>query len=199
MTKCCRWDFKHHFWNVSVFPKCRWYSKVHVIKVLKEPVIGFWDPRLKNSLDIYLKRMRMFYFIPVKNNQSNPHTWGFCKVLKQAKDTKCALFSNVLIYQLNNIFSSSMSDLCSFSYLCLMSGMLMQLAEATAAKGTNLPIRGETRWKTHREGKTRKTKMYLIIVFIEMLHLLMTDQTYFLYIKIQWKLTGGAELKQDSN
>lgn len=61
----------------------------------------------------------------------------------------------------------------------------MQLAEATAAKGTNLPIRGETRWKTQREGKTRKIKMYLIIVFIEMLHLLMTDQTYFLYIKIQ--------------
>lgn len=32
-----------------------------------------------------------------------------------------------------------------------------------------------------------------------MLHLLMTDQTYFLYIKIQWKLTGGAEVEQDSN
>lgn len=60
----------------------------------------------------------------------------------------------------------------------------MQLAEATAAKGTNLPIRGETRWKTER-GEKRKIKMYIIIVFIEMLHLLMTDQTYFLYIKIQ--------------
>lgn len=32
-----------------------------------------------------------------------------------------------------------------------------------------------------------------------MLHLLMTDQTYFLYIKIQWKLTGGAEVEQDSH
>lgn len=58
----------------------------------------------------------------------------------------------------------------------------MQLAEATAAKGTNLPMRGETRCKTHREGEKRKTKMYIII---EMLLLLMIDQTYFLYIKIQ--------------
>lgn len=61
----------------------------------------------------------------------------------------------------------------------------MQLAEATAAKGTNLPIRGETRWKTQGEGEKRKIKMYIIIVFIEMLQLLMTDQTNFLSIKIQ--------------
>lgn len=35
------------------------------------------------------------------------------------------------------------------------------------------------------ERQKREIKMYIIIVFIEMLHLLMTDQTYFLYIKIQ--------------
>lgn len=75
-----------------------------------------------------------------------------------------------------------MSDLCSFSYLCLISGILMQLAAATAAKGTNRPIRGETCCKKQR-GKKKK-KNYIIIFFpkgyIKMLHVLMTDQTYFL-------------------
>lgn len=86
-----------------------------------------------------------------------------------------------------------MSDLCSFSYLCLISGILMQLAAATAAKGTNRPIRGETCCKTHIEEKKRKKKQkkkkkkknnYIIIFFskghIKMLHVLMIDQTYFL-------------------
>lgn len=36
--------------EMTVFPKCSCYSKVHVIKVLKEPVTGFWDPRVKNAL-----------------------------------------------------------------------------------------------------------------------------------------------------
>lgn len=49
-----------------------------------------------------------------------------------------------------------MSDLCSFSYLCLISGILMQLAAATAAKGTNRPIRGETCCKKQRGKKKEK-------------------------------------------
>ena len=35
-----------------------------------------------------------------------------------------------------------------WSYRCLMRGMLMQLAAATAAKGTNLPTRGDMCWTT---------------------------------------------------
>jgi len=68
----------------------------------------------------------------------------------------------------------------------------MQLAAATAAKGTNRPIRGETCCKTQRKKKRKKKENknnYIIIFFpkghIKMLHVLMIDQTYFLYIKIQ--------------
>lgn len=38
------------------------------------------------------------------------------------------------------------------SYLCLISGMLMQLAAATAAKGTKRPISGETRCRKESSG-----------------------------------------------
>lgn len=51
-----------------------------------------------------------------------------------------------------------MSDLHSFPYLCLISGILMQLAAATAAKGTNRPIRGETCCEKDR-GKRKKRKI----------------------------------------
>lgn len=44
-----------------------------------------------------------------------------------------------------------MSDFYAFPYLCLISGILMQLAAATAAKGTNRPIRGETCCGKQRE------------------------------------------------
>lgn len=40
---------------------------------------------------------------------------------------------------------SSVTGIPTFSSLCLISGMLMQLAAATAAKGTKRPISGETR------------------------------------------------------
>lgn len=59
----------------------------------------------------------------------------------------------------------------------------MQLAAATAAKGTNRPIRGETCCEKDR-GKRKKKKNYYIIIFskghIQMLYVFMIDQINFL-------------------
>lgn len=48
--------------------------------------------------------------------------------------------------------SDTVVSVCA-RYLCLISGMLMQLAAATAANGTNRPIRGEMCCKEFREDK----------------------------------------------
>lgn len=78
----CAGEISSTISEMTVFPKCSWYSKVHVIKVLKEPVTGFWDPRMKNSLNIYLKMNEHVLFYTC---YKKPHAWDLCKVLKQAK------------------------------------------------------------------------------------------------------------------
>lgn len=50
-------------------------------------------------------------------------------------------------YLQSHIFKQKVVQ-ASWSYRCLMRGMLMQLAAATAAKGTNLPTRGDMCWTT---------------------------------------------------
>ena len=45
---------------------------------------------------------------------------------------------------------------CVSTHLCLMKGMLMQLAAATATKGTNRPMIGGRRWGRNRHMRSRR-------------------------------------------
>lgn len=142
MTKFCRWDFKHHFWN-----DC--FSK------------GPCDQSFEGTNNWFLRSKTAELFGYLSEDK-----WA-CSILhllqktsctrslqgsETSWNTKCALFSNLLIYQLNNIFSSSMSDLCSFpTFVSLVEYWCSWQKQQQQKEQTSL--REERRAGKHREGK----------------------------------------------
>lgn len=157
MTNFCMWDLKHHFWNDCIFPQWSLYLKGSCDQVLKDwyLVSEIWDWR---TLWIFIWRewgCSILHLSQSINQNKIMHEvfarfWNKLKIYNVLYLVTCSSKNSITSILLESV-------IFSFSYLCLISGILMQLAAATAAKGTNRPIRGETCCKKHR-GKKEKEK-----------------------------------------